>query len=154
MGGGYYDTLKAAGGTGKYAWTVTAGALPNGVTLSSGGVLSGYPQGTGASNYTATATSGAQQVSQAFSFSTNAPTLLTADVVNQLPTGASALTTDGIRYLDYLGNNNRSVHAGQFLPRRNPPGPPLAAPRPPLAPRAPSPRRKRAPPPPPPAPNP
>src|SRR5258708_20160402 len=106
MGGGYYDTLKAAGGTGKYAWTVTAGALPNGVTLSSGGVLSGYPQGTGASNYTATATSGAQQVSQAFSFSTNAPTLLTADFVNQLLTAASAPTTDGIPYLHYLRHTN------------------------------------------------
>jgi M6 family metalloprotease-like protein len=133
MGAAYYDTLKAAGGTGTYAWTVTAGALPNGVTLSSGGVLSGYPQGTGAFNYTATATSGAQQRSQAFSFSTTAPTLLTADVVNQLLTGASALTADGIRYLDYLGNNNGSFDVGDFLAWVNATGAPLAAPRPAVA---------------------
>ncbi|HYR32135.1 MAG TPA: M6 family metalloprotease domain-containing protein, partial [Gemmatimonadales bacterium] len=142
MGAAYYDTLKAAGGTGTYSWAVTAGALPNGVALSSGGVLSGYPQGTGASNYTATATSGAQQVSQAFSFSTTAPTLLTADVVNQLLTGASALTADGIRYLDYLGNNNGSFDVGDFLAWVNATGAPLAAPRPAVAARSRLPSRK------------
>jgi putative Ig domain-containing protein/List-Bact-rpt repeat protein len=133
MGAAYYDTLKAAGGTGTYSWTVTAGALPTGVTLSSGGALSGYPHVMGAFNYTATATSGAQQVSQAFSFSTAAPTLLTADVVAQLLTGTSALNADQLRYLDYLGNNNSGFDVGDFLAWVNATGAPLAAARPAVA---------------------
>jgi SdrD B-like domain/GEVED domain/Putative Ig domain len=39
-------TLVAAGGTGPYGFTVTAGSLPTGLTLSAAGVLSGTPTAT------------------------------------------------------------------------------------------------------------
>ncbi len=39
----YQATLQATGGTTPYAWTVTAGNLPTGLTLSSAGVLGGTP---------------------------------------------------------------------------------------------------------------
>ncbi len=43
----YSYTLTAAGGTTPYTWSVNAGTLPAGLTLSSAGVLSGTPTTTG-----------------------------------------------------------------------------------------------------------
>ncbi len=45
-------TLTATGGTGPYAWSVTSGALPIGITLSDTGVLSGSTMQTGTFNVT------------------------------------------------------------------------------------------------------
>jgi hypothetical protein len=45
-------TLQATGGDGSYTWSVTGGALPAGLTLSSGGVLSGTPTTAGTSSFT------------------------------------------------------------------------------------------------------
>ena len=39
----YTQTLTATGGNSPYTWTVLTGSLPNGMSLSSGGVLSGIP---------------------------------------------------------------------------------------------------------------
>ena len=49
VGTAYTDTLTAAGGTTPYTWSVNAGSLPPGLTLSSAGVLAGTP--TTAGNY-------------------------------------------------------------------------------------------------------
>ena len=43
----YSDTLTATGGTTPYTWSVNAGTLPPGITLSAAGVLSGTPTVTG-----------------------------------------------------------------------------------------------------------
>ncbi|MDX6511012.1 MAG: hypothetical protein QOE36_516 [Gaiellaceae bacterium] len=51
----YSQTLTGNGGTGPYTFSVTAGALPPGVTLSSAGVVSGTPTSSGNYNFTATA---------------------------------------------------------------------------------------------------
>ena len=48
----YSDTLTAAGGTAPYTWSVNAGSLPPGITLSSAGVLSGTPTTTGSYSFT------------------------------------------------------------------------------------------------------
>jgi hypothetical protein len=53
-GNPYSQTITASGGTGPYAFS-ESGALPNGVTLSSGGVLSGTPTQTGTFNIAVTA---------------------------------------------------------------------------------------------------
>jgi hypothetical protein len=51
--GSYTSTLAATGGTPPYTWSISAGALPTGLTLdSSGGVISGTPASTGTSNLT------------------------------------------------------------------------------------------------------
>ena len=114
MGAGYTDTLRISGGGGAMMWSVTGGALPQGVTLSSTGYLSGYPQGTGTFNYTATVVS-CSTTSKAFSFSVTAPTLTTADVVAQLLGPTAPLTADQVRYLDFLGNKNNGYDVGDFL---------------------------------------
>jgi subtilisin family serine protease len=49
----YSATLAATGGTTPYAWSVTSGTLPAGLSLvASTGVVSGTPTGTGTSNFT------------------------------------------------------------------------------------------------------
>lgn len=56
VGAAYSQTLTAAGGTAPYVYTITAGALPTGMTLSPTGVLSGTPTIAGTSTPTIRAT--------------------------------------------------------------------------------------------------
>ncbi|MFT4254491.1 MAG: putative Ig domain-containing protein, partial [Caulobacter sp.] len=52
----YSDTITAGGGTSGYSFVVTAGSLPPGLVLSTGGGISGTPTGGGTYNFTITAT--------------------------------------------------------------------------------------------------
>lgn len=52
----YNQTVTATGGTAPLNFSVSAGALPNGVTLSAAGQLAGPPQEAGTYNFTVTAT--------------------------------------------------------------------------------------------------
>ncbi|MDX2034077.1 MAG: ExeM/NucH family extracellular endonuclease [Blastocatellia bacterium] len=54
----YDQTLTAAGGAGSYTFSITGGALPDGLTIGAGGALSGIPTKTGTFNFTVTATAG------------------------------------------------------------------------------------------------
>ncbi len=58
VGGNYTQTLAATGGSGTgYTWTVTSGSsLPGGLSLSTGGVLSGKPTASGTPSFNITAT--------------------------------------------------------------------------------------------------
>ncbi len=51
-GTAYAATLSAAGGVTPYSWSVLSGTLPAGLTLSSGGILSGTPTTVGSSTFT------------------------------------------------------------------------------------------------------
>ena len=116
MGAAYADTLRVTGGSGANDWSVTAGALPQGVTLDAPtGVLSGFPRRSGAFAYTATDVSCTQTQSQAFTFSVTTPVVATADVIAQILGPTAPLNADQARYLDYLGNNNGSFDVGDFL---------------------------------------
>lgn len=55
----YSQTITASGGTAPYGFAVTAGSLPTGLTLSSGGTLAGTPTAGGTFNFTVTATDAA-----------------------------------------------------------------------------------------------
>ncbi|MGH7520422.1 MAG: M6 family metalloprotease domain-containing protein, partial [Gemmatimonadales bacterium] len=128
MGAAYNDTLRVTGGTGTNNWTVTGGALPQGVTLNgASGVLSGFPRETGNFSYTVTVTSGAQSQGKTFTFSVSAPTLATASVTAHLLGPTSPLNADQIRYLDFLGNNNGNFDIGDFLAWVKLTGAPLTA---------------------------
>ncbi|TDN78992.1 uncharacterized protein YhjY with autotransporter beta-barrel domain [Stakelama pacifica] len=52
----YSQALSATGGSGPYTYSISSGALPAGMTLSGGGVLSGTPTAAGSFIFTATAT--------------------------------------------------------------------------------------------------
>ncbi len=60
----YNQTLTATGGLGNYTWSLNSGALPAGLTLSSGGVISGTPTSTGTSSFTVQVTDGTLPTSQ------------------------------------------------------------------------------------------
>jgi hypothetical protein len=52
VGTPYVAQLQATGGTGAYTWSVTQGALPAGLTLTSGGSIAGTPAALGSSTFT------------------------------------------------------------------------------------------------------
>ncbi len=126
MGATYADTLQISGGGGVTVWSVIGGALPQGLTLSTAGVVSGFPAQTGNFSYTARVTS-CSTVSRAFTLSVTAPTLATSDVVAQLLGPTTPLNADQVRYLDFLGNNNGSFDVGDFLAWVKATGAPLSA---------------------------
>jgi len=65
VGAPYDATLTATGGDGAtYAWSVLAGALPAGLSLSAGGVISGTPTAEGASIVTVQAESAGRSASR------------------------------------------------------------------------------------------
>jgi hypothetical protein len=79
LGAPYSQTLTATGGTGGNTWTVTAGALPAGLTLGSGGDITGTPTGAGTANFTATVTdNGGHTAQKALSITINSATLTVA----------------------------------------------------------------------------
>ena len=56
IGQAYNQTMTVTGGTGTFTYAVTTGSLPTGLTLTSGGVLSGTPTVAGTYTFTITAT--------------------------------------------------------------------------------------------------
>jgi len=127
MGATYADTLRIAGGSASVTWSVIGGALPQGLSLSASGVISGFPHQTGNSfSYTAQVVSCDTQT-RTFTMSVTAPTLATADVTAQLLGPTSPLSADQVRYLDFIGNNNGGFDIGDFLAWVKATGAPLSA---------------------------
>jgi len=90
MGKAYSTTLAATGGTSPFSWTITAGALPAGLSLAAAtGVISGTPTAAGTANFTATVTDAAlATASKAFSLTINpVPAILTT---SPLPGGMNS----------------------------------------------------------------
>ncbi|MFD0941555.1 YDG domain-containing protein [Pedobacter boryungensis] len=81
---GYSQQINVTVGASPYAFAVTTGALPTGLTLSTTGLLSGTPTAGGNFNFTITATDQNNvSASYAYSLTVGAPTLaLTASVPN------------------------------------------------------------------------
>src|SRR4030095_13874416 len=65
QGAVYNQTLTAGGGVSPVQWTLLSGSLPAGLTLSTGGVISGTPTGTGTANFTVRVTDSSSQTAQA-----------------------------------------------------------------------------------------
>ena len=87
VGAAYSQTLAALGGTGTYTWTVTAGALPGGLSLSTAGAITGTPTTAGAASFTVQAKDSANaSVSKALSI-TIAPSPVVITTAN-LPNAA------------------------------------------------------------------
>jgi virginiamycin B lyase len=67
VGSLYSQPLKAIGGTPPYQWSLASGSLPLGLSLSSGGNLTGIPSAPGTSSFTVNVTdSGSNTLSQSF----------------------------------------------------------------------------------------
>jgi Putative Ig domain len=94
----YISTLAASGGTAPYTWTITSGSLPAGVTLSTGGVISGTPTAYGSNSFIVQATDSAPT-----------PQSATAPMVLQISGGALTISTaslpagtEGVAYSSQL----------------------------------------------------
>ena len=86
----YAQTLFASGGKGPYVWTLTAGSLPPGLTLSSNGTISGTPTQLGPSTFIATVTdSTGAAVQQSYSMNVRAGLIVGACPVNISEVGFS-----------------------------------------------------------------
>jgi len=67
VGTSYSTTLVASGGSGTKSWTIAAGSLPTGLSLSSSGVLSGTPTAPGTASFTAKVSAGSASSQRQFS---------------------------------------------------------------------------------------
>lgn len=78
-----YSQVLAADGTAPISWSVTSGALPAGLTLSSDGKITGTPTAAGTSTFTVTATNASGSASKAFTITVNyQPTTITTQPKN------------------------------------------------------------------------
>ena len=115
MGAAYQYQLQVTGGIVAQSWSVTNGALPQGVTLRSTGELSGVPRETGSFSFTGQITSGSQTKSLLYQLEVAAPALATADVVAHVTGTGTTLSAEEVAYLDLLGNNNGEADTGDFF---------------------------------------
>ncbi len=85
------QTLSATGGSGTLSYATTSGALPAGMAISSGGVVSGTPTASGPFNFTVTATDPeGSTASRAFSITIVAPTIALSPATLPDPTAGTA----------------------------------------------------------------
>lgn len=76
VGAAYSQTVAATGGSGPYTFSLSAGALPTGIFLSTAGVLSGTANQVGSFSSTIAATdANSQTASRAYTLNVAAPTL-------------------------------------------------------------------------------
>ena len=80
VGESYSTTLSASGGSGTKTWTVAAGSLPAGLSLSSNGVLSGTPTAPGKASFAAKVSAGGASAQREFSLGVAAGVAIAAPV--------------------------------------------------------------------------
>ncbi len=85
VGQSYSATLQAGGGRTPYSWSIAAGSLPSGLSLSSGGTISGTPTSLGTTSFTVRVTgadglSSTRSLSIQVSAAPQAPTITTSSL--------------------------------------------------------------------------
>ena len=86
----YSASLAASGGAAPYSWNVSAGALPDGLTLSAAGVIGGAPTASGGFTFAAQVTDGVNATKTKVFTLTVAASALTITTVSPLPDGIYA----------------------------------------------------------------
>lgn len=76
--GTYYSvSLAASGGSSPfYSWSLYSGSLPSGLSLSSGGIISGTPTAAGTANFTVWVTDGTSSTTRALSLTVSGAALM------------------------------------------------------------------------------
>jgi surface protein len=84
VGSAYSQVLEAVGGeaSGSYTWTVGAGVLPSGLSLSPAGAITGTPTSAGTNSFLVTVTSAGIATSRTFAITVNDPLLITTSVLS------------------------------------------------------------------------
>lgn len=126
VGGVYNQTLAATGGASPYTWTLAAGSLPPGLTLSTAGVLSGSPSAAGSYGFTVRVTdSTGAQATRSFSIVTSSGLAITTTVLPAASIGAAYSLT-----LAATGGTppyNWNLYSGGIVASVLPPGLTLSA---------------------------
>jgi hypothetical protein len=83
VGVAYSQTLSISGGSGSYTWSISAGALPAGLSLSATGTISGTPTAAGVAKFTVKVNDGISTATQALTILINpALTITTTSLPN------------------------------------------------------------------------
>ncbi len=86
----YSQALVASKGALPYAWTITTGTLPAGLTMSSAGVISGTPTAVATANFTVKVTDkGNVTATQALSITINSPLAITTTTLPRFDVGSA-----------------------------------------------------------------
>ena len=96
VGQAYSTTFAATGGTPAYKWSVSAGSLPAGLTLSSAGTLSGKPTTAGTSTFTILVKDSSRPVESqtaALSLTVASPLAITTSQVGSATSGTAYTST-------------------------------------------------------------
>ncbi len=118
----YFQALSATGGSSPYTWSVASGALPSGLTLSSGGAISGTPNAVGSFNFTVQFKDGAgTTVSKTFgltiaNFPANTPVIFAGGVVNAASNAAGQPIAAGSLVSIYGANLAPGITAADSIP--------------------------------------
>ena len=102
----YYLGLTAAGGTPPYTWSLASGALPSGITFTSGGVLAGTPTLPGSYSFTVAVRDAASAIATlplGLTVADNSPSASRVGVLSQIAMGGG--WTSSL----YLINNSHSA---------------------------------------------
>ncbi len=105
----YSDTLAATGGTLPYRWTVSAGALPQGLTLSSAGVVSGTPTASGTFSFSAEVIDSTSPTETA-----TAQLMLNVPPVTSVLLPSTGATLQGTSTLDASASSQNGIGTVQF----------------------------------------
>ena len=90
VGTSYSQTLAATGGSGDYTWSITSGALPAGLALSSAGLITGTPTTAGTAKFTVTVTdSDRATASQPLAITVSLPLTVTTSSLPNATVGIS-----------------------------------------------------------------
>jgi hypothetical protein len=105
---GYTQTLTASNGAGSITWSLVGGTLPAGLSLSSGGIISGTPTTTGTTSITVQATdSNGWSATEMLSLDILIPS--TIDSAHHYAYGAN------LGWVDLRGDVTHGVIIGQFV---------------------------------------
>lgn len=96
----YALNLTAKGGSAPYAWSLISGALPDGITLNSSGLLSGTPTAGGTASFVVKCTdSGALETTQSFTLAVQSLAIVTGSTLNNgflnVPYSVALVATGG-----------------------------------------------------------
>ena len=107
----YTQTITASGGEGTPLFTLSAGSLPSGLTLSPSGVLSGTPTAAGSFTFTITATDAGCGLTGTQIYTINVRPAVTANTAN-LAQNASTITITGTGFSTIAAQNLVSFSSG------------------------------------------
>jgi hypothetical protein len=116
IGVAYAQSLQATGGTGVYTWSISSGALPAGLNLSSSGQITGMPTAAGTKNFTVKATDTAS-ASDTAPLSVNILASALNIITTSLPNGQAGISySQTLQAAGGTGSYTWSISSGSLPP--------------------------------------